>query len=271
MNQAKVSGIFKQDYSMVAGFNGLVYQIGCCCMKYKQGIEVECTKGNGYDVKGNVTTVWKKTFTVDQCEYYSVQFRDIVMDGQIVDLIEIYGISTDDSVVKILALNSLTGAIIQTSMNTSELWLSPVNDQETTPNDSSDRAAMFRSYYSQNIAKDNSTKETNKPADLDKYHITVETSKVTYMVRVLAEEDSDRIIFEILSGGTAVITRELISPSCDKIVMIMADSKAIILDGFVKDVKQYRYFCNIAGYITYTIPDLFSGSDEEPLASKSIV
>lgn len=221
MNQAKVSGIFKQDYSMVAGFNGLVYQFGCCCMKYKQGIEVECTKGNGYDVKGDVTTVWKKTFTVDQYEYYSVQFRDIVMDGKIVDLIEIYGISTDDSVVKILALNGLTGAIIQTSLNTSELWLSPVKDKETVhdsepakpiaetvninTNDSSDRAAMFRSYYSQNIAKDNSTKETNKPTDLDKYRITVETSEVTYMVRLLAEADSDRIIFEILAGGILVI------------------------------------------------------------------
>lgn len=66
-----------------------------------------------------------------------------------------------------------------------------------------------------------------------------------------------------------VITRELNTPSCDKIDMVMADSTAIILEGFVKGVKQYRYVCNIAGYITYTIPDLFNGGDEEPLASKS--
>ena len=258
MNQAKISGIFKQDYAMVAGFNGLVYQIGCCYVSYKQGIEIECTKENKYSIKGEkptVTSVWKKAFSTDHYKYYNVEFKTIVIDGYMVDVMEIYGIATDDSVVKVLVLNVLSGTVIEASIGTLQLTLVDAKDKQT----------VHDSEPAKPIAE---TVNTNTNVGMYKYHITVETSKISYSVRVLAEEDSDRIIFEILSGGISVITRELNTPCCDKVVMVVADHEGIILDGFVKGDKKYRYFCNIAGSIKYFIPEVFSGSDEKAIANQ---
>lgn len=237
MEQSKVvSGTFKANYGMVAGRNDLVYSFNCCYIHYNQGIEIECKDQNNI-------SVWKKTYITALYDHFNVQFMSATLVNDVANTIEIYGICTDGSVVRVLTLNSLTGAAILTNNSTIEYTTLPVNtNTQPVPNERILKQAF--------VSTENSAY---------KFDITVETSKVTYTIRVLNDGDLDRIIFEVLNDNDRII-REVKVPSCDRVVVDRVSSVGIILVGYLKDQKQYRYYCDVYGSINFQTPDMFESN-----------